>query len=65
MSTFFGVLLLIVGSSAMIQSFRTHDTRNELEKADLPQDMLKSSLRNVRIIGVTCLALSAYLLFFV
>ena len=65
MSTFFGVVLLIIGSSAMIQSFRSYDTSNELEKAGLPQDMLKKSLRNVRILGVICLVSSIYLLFII
>ena len=63
MATFFGIVLFVVGSSAMIQSFRTHDTSNELDKAGMSQDMLKSSLRNVRVLGIGCLAAAGYLLF--
>lgn len=63
MATFFGIVLFIIGASAMIQSFRVHDTRNELDKAGMSQDMLKSSLRNVRILGIACLAVAGYMLF--
>jgi|AntDeeMinimDraft_4_1070355.scaffolds.fasta_scaffold00487_21 uncharacterized membrane protein HdeD (DUF308 family) len=63
MATFFGIVLFVIGASAMIQSFRTHNTREELNKAGMSQGMLKSSLRNVRILGIACLAAAGYLLF--
>ena len=56
MSDIIGVVLLIYGISALIQSFRSHDTLNEIIKADRDPGSVKSSLKSTRIIGIVSIA---------
>lgn len=64
MSEIVGIVLLIYGVSGLIQSFRPHDTMNEIIKAGRDPSSLKSSLRTTRIIGVLSIAGGIYLLGF-
>lgn len=58
-----GAVLLFVGISAAIQSFRPHDTMNEIQKANRDPRSHGSTMRGVRVISIVCLAGGAYLLF--
>jgi uncharacterized membrane protein HdeD (DUF308 family) len=64
MSEIIGIILLIYGISGLIQSFRSHDTMNEIIKAGRDPSSLESSLRSTRIIGVLSITASIYLLGF-
>lgn len=56
-----GLIVGLYGVSGFIQSFRVHDTMNELIKAGRDLDSLQSSLWSIRIIGIICISVGAYL----
>lgn len=56
-----GLAIGLYGVSGFIQSFRVHDTMNEIIKAGRDLDSLQSSLWSTRIIGIICISVGAYL----
>lgn len=56
-----GLAIGLYGVSGLIQSFRVHDTMNEIIKAGRDLDTLQSSLWSTRIIGLICMSVGAYL----
>lgn len=56
-----GLVVGLYGVSGFIQSFRVHDTMNEIIKAGRDPNSLQSSLWSTRIIGIICLSVGAYL----
>ncbi len=57
-----GVILIIVGLSAGVQSFRVQGTLNEILKAGRDPDSLTSTLWTQRIISLSCLGAGLYIL---
>ncbi|EGU31535.1 hypothetical protein VIBRN418_06720 [Vibrio sp. N418] len=56
-----GVLILVCGVSAVVQSFRPHDTAQEIERFGREPDSLGRTLMVSRVIGILSVALGGFL----
>lgn len=56
-----GVILILFGASALIQSFRQADSMNEILKAGRDSGSLQSIIWSLRLIGIVALGGGIYL----
>ncbi|PAU78383.1 hypothetical protein CK498_06660 [Halomonas salipaludis] len=59
--TIVGVILIIIGASSLIQSFRQSDSMNEILKAGRDPASLQSTIWSLRLIGIAALGGGIYL----